>query len=239
MFVTQILLLLTIKMAAVGSWCRVNVFNFGRILSEIRNISFESSSSEVKVPPRPKRPLSPYMLFIKDKKKEMFGDYSKVSATNQVKILSEKWRSLSEVEKQIYSEKFKENLNEYTKVNEAYMKSLTEEQRQIVQNQFRLRKEQLRQKRWKSTLRKLNKPIRPRSPYNFFIAERLTLTFGTPVSEKIRKIAADWKDLPEEKKKIYKKKAEDDKIRFATEMEKWKSKMLSEGHEDILDKLKK
>ncbi|XP_067132892.1 transcription factor A, mitochondrial-like [Centruroides vittatus] len=226
-------------MSALVFALRNNVFNFSRVLTEIRNISFESSSNNANVPPRPKRPLSSFMLFIKEKRKEMFDDYSKVRPVDQVKILSEKWRSLTHVEKQIYTDKYQESVKEYTKQNEAYMNSLTKEQRQAVLDELRIRKEQLRQKRFKSTLRKLNKPVGSRSPYNFFVIEKAAMTFGAKSTETMKKIGHEWKELSEEKKEIYRRKAEEDKKRYVSEMEKWTSKMLSEGHEDVLSQLNK
>ncbi|XP_023226655.1 transcription factor A, mitochondrial-like isoform X3 [Centruroides sculpturatus] len=177
------------------------------------------------------------MLFIKEKRNEMFGNNSKVSGKDQIKILSEKWRSLSEAEKQMYIKKYQESAIEYTKQHEAYMNSLTKEEHQALEDKLQMRKES--QKRLKSALQKLDKPVGPRSPYNFFIAERASMTFGTKANETLKKIGQEWKDLPEERKEIYRRKSEEDKKRYTNEMENWKSKMLNEGFIDILNILNK
>ncbi|XP_023226654.1 transcription factor A, mitochondrial-like isoform X2 [Centruroides sculpturatus] len=195
-------------MVVFGFAAKNTVFSFSRVLTEIRNISFKSWFANTKEPclkntlnanpSRPKKPLTSYMLFIKEKRNEMFGNNSKVSGKDQIKILSEKWRSLSEAEKQMYIKKYQESAIEYTKQHEAYMNSLTKEEHQALEDKLQMRKES--QKRLKSALQKLDKPVGPRSPYNFFIAERASMTFGTKANETLKKIGQEWKDLPEERK---------------------------------------
>jgi hypothetical protein len=77
----------------------------------------------------------------------------------------------------------------------------------------------------------LDVPRRPLNPFALFVKDQFSKAGATtgPVSEKVKAIAQDWRNLSEEKKKDYVGTAEKDRMRYFKEMEAFGEKLSANG----------
>ncbi|XP_065844871.1 transcription factor A, mitochondrial-like [Oscarella lobularis] len=150
---------------------------------------------------RPKRPLSAYALFISD----YFGSEDmkslkdlKTPMTDRMIKAGEKWKTLSDEEKEDYRMKANESRTKY------------EEELRI----------------WKE-----HQPVLPKkalSPYNIFVKELFMSGAldgeNMKVKDKMAAAATRWKELTDDEKTDYKRKAADDKERYEKDVSEYEAK---------------
>lgn len=82
----------------------------------------------------------------------------------------------------------------------------------------------------------MDRPKKPASGFLRFLTEQFK-NFETGKSnyrEFQSKIAADWSQLPEEKKKIYNDACRQELVQYKQELAKWEMKMIRLGHTDLV-----
>lgn len=182
--------------------------------------------SKVQLPVRPKKPMTPFLAFIQERKEEILRD-KPMNASRLVSVLSKEWAT---VNKSRYEQEFQQKLVEYHRAIEFYRSSLTDEHRAVIQHQKDLRD----QSKAKREFRRTKPPVLPRSPANLYISERC---HDPDVKEQMknRKSALVLKDLREEynnlsdsTKEKYVKLQQEDRLRFKHEFEQWHERIRSD-----------
>ncbi|KAG2222081.1 hypothetical protein INT45_007967 [Circinella minor] len=147
------------------------------------------------VPPKPR---SGWQVYIRENIKDVKPTTGKFNVAQATKELSVKWGALSDAEKQTYSDIYKKE-NEIH--NEAYEKAIqgaTAEQ---------LYKENLLRRKYK--LKELPDPNVPKRPamngYMYYLKKKRTEPSfqKLPLMEQSSQAAKEYKELPENEKKIY------------------------------------
>ncbi|XP_073934990.1 transcription factor A, mitochondrial isoform X2 [Castor canadensis] len=86
----------------------------------------------------------------------------------------------------------------------------------------------------KKELTILGKPKRPRSAYNIFVSESFQEAKDNSSQAKLKSVNQSWKNLSDSEKQVYVQLAEDDKIRYNTEMKTWEEHMIEVGRSDLV-----
>lgn len=105
-----------------------------QIQAPIRTLKVETREKlkALKIPEKPKRPLSPYLQFITEKRPALLKDNPKMKLTEVIKLLSTEWKSVSDEKKEKYKEKYQKNWEVYNQEIAKYNANLSEEQKQAM-----------------------------------------------------------------------------------------------------------
>ena len=158
----------------------------------------------------PKNPKSAYVIFCQEKREEVKKANPEMPAKEIMKELGKLWKATEEEDRGEFQEKAKEDKERYTEEMKNYVPSEDDE-------------EKPRKKRVKKTK---NAPKNASGPYIFFCKEeREKLKEEMPelsAKEIMAELGKRWKEIKETKKADkYKKMAEEDKVRYAEEMENY------------------
>ncbi|ODV94149.1 hypothetical protein PACTADRAFT_51035 [Pachysolen tannophilus NRRL Y-2460] len=134
-----------------------------------------------KQPEGPKRPPAAYALFIKENFSHEKAENPNLKSTEILSQLGSAWKSLGNGEKSKYEEEAKNQLAAYKKKKEDYLASLPEKE---VYGYAKFMKEKFA---------------------TYFVKSSDPNDRNKNFGEVSKKVAAEWKSLPESEKKLYKK----------------------------------
>lgn len=212
------------SLSSVCRWSRVLTTAY---ISPIKLLSTQTSGP-------PKRPLNGYMRFVVQQKPAVVRHNPEIKAVDIIRKIAQQWRAMSPEQKQPFKEaflraqeQFKVDLQRYqAQLSPAQLQQQTLEKRQKMAKRKAIRK--------KRELSSLGKPKRPRSPFNIFMSEHFEEARGDSTQAKMKSLLEDYKNLFGHQKKVYVQLAEDDKVRYQTEMASWEEHMVDLGREDLL-----
>lgn len=183
---------------------------------------------------RPKRPLSAYIRYVKEKQPVLKKQYPDMRLLDRTKSIAKSWKELPDSEKRTYEEEAEKERQAYKVELNAYKTQLSGVQIGAMQEAMRQRSAKRKKMRQKRELTVLGKPKGPRSAFNIFMAEHFQDASGNFVTGKMKSLCDDWKKLPVSQKQPYVQLAEDDKIRYENEMKSWEEQMIEVGREDLI-----
>uniref|UniRef100_A0A6G1S5T6 Transcription factor A, mitochondrial n=1 Tax=Aceria tosichella TaxID=561515 RepID=A0A6G1S5T6_9ACAR len=174
----------------------------------------------VNLPERPKKPPTPWISFVRERKDEVFRQRGKITAAQLAVILAPEWK---QVDKSRYEEEYKRKHEEYMKLVENYQSSLTPEQVDLLD----FMKTAKRETKASKLLRKTNPPVLPRNSANLYCHERSKqddfkeMLKYKKAAQVFSDIFREYREMSEEKKKKYIELQEEDKARFQHEFLEW------------------
>ncbi|XP_062435641.1 transcription factor A, mitochondrial [Rhea pennata] len=182
---------------------------------------------------RPKRPLTAYFRFLKEKHSVFRQKNPEMSNMELVKKMADAWRELPASDKQVYEEARKTDWQRYQEQLTAYKAQLTPTEAAALKEERRRQLAKRQSFRKKRELTVLGKPKRPRSGFNIFVSENFQDSEGISPAAKLKYLFEEWQKLSGSQKQPYLQLAEDDKVRYENEMKSWESKMVELGREDL------
>lgn len=174
--------------------------------SSPRKGSRKKKTTDIEIPPGPKRPLSSYLIFAAEKRPEIAAKFSSLGEVS--KELGRLWSKLSEADKKPYVEKA------------AIAKAAYD----VEKAKWEKETKQLRKsKKGKTSAKGLstNGPKRPRSAYIFFCKTNRAdaSKHFNKLGEVSKELGRRWNDLDAAAKAEYEKMSAEDKERYTREME--------------------
>ncbi|ODN01559.1 Transcription factor A, mitochondrial [Orchesella cincta] len=196
---------------------------------------FGAQVTEVKIPPRPKKPLTPYFRFMGQVRAEVKNKNPNLKVTDLIKLMGQQWDRLDESAKQSYISAYRNEMQSYASVIEKYKQSLSPEQKE-AQQQMKLDSQLLREKREKKRrLKELGKPKRPASPFFLFLSSKVTP--GSKIADyqdAAKKLGEVWKTMSDAEKEPFAAKYKEDLRLYEKSMTKWEDKMIKQGNDDVV-----
>jgi len=194
-----------------------------------------SDPREVSIPPKPKKPLTPYFRFIGQVRQQVKMENPDLKVTDLMKKVAEKWDKLDEENKNSYILAYKKEMAGFTPILEKYQLSLTPEQKEM-QQQIKFEKQISKERREKrKRLKELGKPKRPPSGFLLFLMDKVPPGSSIVVHQEVAKIwTPKWKALSDAEKAPYNLKYKQELAKYQKEMSKWEEKMLKQGNEDLV-----
>jgi transcription factor A len=174
----------------------------------------------VEVPEKPKKPVTPWISFVRERKDEVLRQRGKMSASQLSVILAQEWKH---TDKAKYEQEYKQKHEEYMRLVEDYQNSLTPEQI----DQLDLRKSAKRESKAMKQLRKTNPPVMPRNPANLYCHERSKqddfkeMLKHKKAAQVFSDIFKEYRQLSDAEKQKYIEMQEEDKARFQKEFLAW------------------
>jgi len=188
----------------------------------------------------PKKPPSPWSSYYATKFPEVKGKNPHLATTEIMRIISGNWKGVSEAEKNrlqdIYEVEKKMYLDKLEKVPVEILQKVKEGKKETRA----LKKGKNAAKDLKKLNEELEKPKRNLNPYLLYAQDRRpNLAATMKGKEKVKIIAQEWRDLPTEMREKYEMKAQQDKERYMRAKELWSAKLVENGGEEQISKLKK
>ncbi|CAG8678737.1 15170_t:CDS:2 [Rhizophagus irregularis] len=177
------------------------------------------------IPQEPKKPSTAYTLFFRDFFYERHKKNPEDKVTEIARLAGNEWVKLSAEEKNKYTNQYKEKRDEFKTSHEAWLRSLTLDQ--IAQENKRRRMEMSKGRR-KSKLKLLkhpDQPKRPKTPYIHFVVERMSDN-AEKGAVRIKELASEWRQLSDEDKEPYKKRYQQSKSEYETDMRAFEEKYI-------------
>ncbi|GAB6018859.1 hypothetical protein CHUAL_000518 [Chamberlinius hualienensis] len=220
------------------SVCTRNVKSLNCVF--VRNLLNDNHADEY-LHSRPKRPLTVFMRFVKDKVNEILNENPGIATKEATTLLGKQWRNYPLESKHVYEHAYLKEISEYKIKEETWWNSLTDEQKEIVKLKKKERKSLDQHRHKRKELKALGKPKQNRSSWTFFVEEKLknihfpemSISYADKFAATLRKLRDEWKTMSEQDKERYVIMSVRDKERYSCEMHEWRIKMLKEGH--ILD----
>lgn len=126
------------------------------------------------IPPKPKKPLTPYFRFMKEIRPQISQEHPKILLPDVVRLVAKKWETVDEATKQKFSEEYKKDQIEYMERRAKYDLKLTDEQRAEIKAMKQEIVEAREKRATKKKTRDLGKPKKASSSFIHFMADQKT-----------------------------------------------------------------
>ncbi|XP_037810235.1 transcription factor A, mitochondrial isoform X1 [Lucilia sericata] len=210
----------------------------------VANLSLSSPSHVAKtleekagLPPKPKKPLTPYFRFMKEQRPKIQAANPKLSIVDVVRKVSKEWVTADSTLKQRLQEEYKKEQQKYVEARTKYDAKITDEQRsqlkELKQEQIDAKERRMMRKR----IKELGRPKKPASAFLRFIAKERILTPQTSnqtFREWHQKATAKWGTLTDEQKNVYIMESRKELEKYKVEISLWEEKMIRLGHIDVI-----
>ncbi|KAG5875745.1 hypothetical protein JTB14_002048 [Gonioctena quinquepunctata] len=188
---------------------------------------------QLKIPEKPKKPLTPYIQFVKEKQSIIAKENPNIKQSEVLKKCADEWKNVSDISKEKYSQKFKAESEIYNDEILRYNSNLSEEQLSAL----KLADAEKRKSKAKRKINKLNKenkkPKKPMGPYLLYLKEQSEAR-NIPPRDVMKIMKGEWEKLPEPEKQRYKNHFLKEKAKYEAVMMEWEKKMIEEGHGELV-----
>lgn len=176
-------------------------------LTETNNFAPKQTIEEaIGLPPKPKKPLTPYFRFMAANRDLLRIKDSKLSIRDEVKRLSKEWHSVDQNTKQRLQDEYQKDLKIYVEQRANYDSKLTDEDRKLIKEMKQERTEAKNKRMMRKRLKELGRPKRPPTAFLAFIIQERKNTPLAP-SQTYRqwhqKCTNKWQSMSENEKNIY------------------------------------
>ncbi|XP_021951746.1 transcription factor A, mitochondrial isoform X2 [Folsomia candida] len=187
------------------------------------------------VPPRPKKPLTPYFRFLAQVREDAKKENPKLKITELMKKIGTQWDRLDEAGKEKYLAAYKKDMESYSATLDKYQASLTPEQTALVE-QLKMEKMSKKDKREKKRrVKDLGKPKKPMTAFLLFL--RAQAKHGDTIEQYqqlAKQMGTKWKGMSEAEKAPYLAQYNDAASIYEKDLKKWEDKMLKQGNNDVV-----
>lgn len=177
--------------------------------ASLSNSSVHQSKSleeQVGLPPRPKKPLTPYFRFMREMRPKLQANDPKISTIEIVQRLSKQWVDVDPKLKERLQSEYKKDQQVYMELRTKYESKLTDEQRAEIKQMKQDISDAKERKQLRKRVKDLGRPKKPASAFLRFVAsERLNTPQTTEQTyrEWHQKATAKWTRLSDEEKAVY------------------------------------
>lgn len=190
--------------------------------NNVRHFSFSypSLQAQTSIPEKPKKPVTPWIAFIRDRRGDILRQKPDASVTEITSTLAKEWRQM---DKSRYIDDYQRRRDEHSRRVEAYENSLTFEQLNLIEQE----KSKKRESRAQKEIKKTNPPTKPRNAANLFISSRSNdldvreRLKHSSMAEILKSLAEEYRNLSDSEKQRYLNMQEDDRQRYRQQFAQW------------------
>ncbi|TDG50011.1 hypothetical protein AWZ03_003521 [Drosophila navojoa] len=221
---------------------------FGSLISKVRPLAAASLSNssalhsktleeKIGLPPRPKKPLTPYFRFMREMRPKMLAKNPSISTIEVVRQLSKSWGEVDPKLKERLQSEYKRDQELYLEKRTKYDATLTEEQRSELKQLKQDISDAKERKQLRKRIKELGRPKKPASAFLRFISIERTNTPQTEnqtYREWHQKATAKWARLSDEEKAVYMSESRKELDQYKKNISIWEEKMIRLGHIDVV-----
>ncbi|KAG6801873.1 transcription factor A, mitochondrial [Apis mellifera caucasica] len=188
---------------------------------------------ETIIPSKPKKPISPFLLYVKDISLKIKQEKPDTKYSEILKKASRGWAELNPVEKENFTKEYIKNYEIYTKQLKEYNNSITDEQKQLWEE--KKKEYENSNKKINSKQKKLGKPKKPPNTYLLYLlSKKNEKDPNISFKDWLKSMTISWKKLPNIEKEPYVIKTMQLISQYKEDLEKWEMKMINSGHSDVV-----
>ncbi|XP_070072523.1 transcription factor A, mitochondrial isoform X2 [Drosophila takahashii] len=192
---------------------------------------------QVGLPPRPKKPLTPYFRFMREQRPKLMASNPKITTIEAVRQLSKNWSDADVQLKERLQAEFKKDQQIYLEQRTKYDATLTDEQRAEIKQLKQDLVDAKERRQLRKRVKELGRPKKPASAFLRFIASERT---NTPQGAKQtyrewhQKTTAKWTRLSDSEKEVYMQESRKEMELYRKAISVWEEKMIRLGHIDVV-----
>ncbi|XP_017084941.2 transcription factor A, mitochondrial isoform X1 [Drosophila eugracilis] len=192
---------------------------------------------QVGLPPRPKKPLTPYFRFMREQRPKLLASNPKITTIEAVRQLSKNWSDADAQLKERLQAEFKKDQQIYLEQRTKYDATLTDEQRAEIKQLKQDLIDAKERRQLRKRVKELGRPKKPASAFLRFIASERT---NTPQGAKQtyrewhQKTTAKWTRLSDSEKDVYLQESRKEMEIYRKAISVWEEKMIRLGHIDVV-----
>ncbi|EDW67506.1 transcription factor A, mitochondrial isoform X2 [Drosophila virilis] len=220
----------------------------GSLISKVRPLAAASLSNssalhsksleeQIGLPPRPKKPLTPYFRFMREMRPKMLAKDPKITTVEVVRQLSKSWVDVDPKLKERLQSEYKKDQEIYLEQRTKYDATLTDQQRAEIKQMKQDINDAKERKQLRKRIKELGRPKKPASAFLRFVASERTNTPQTPnqtYREWHQKATAKWTRLSDEEKAVYLRESRKELDQYKKNISIWEEKMIRLGHIDVV-----
>ncbi|EDW39146.1 GL13929 [Drosophila persimilis] len=192
---------------------------------------------QVGLPPRPKKPLTPYFRFMREMRPKLIATNPTITTIEVVRQLAKSWVDADTNLKERLQVEFKKDQQVYLEQRTKYDATLTDEQRAGIKQLKKDIGEAKERRQLRKRVKELGRPKKPASAFlRFIISERVN-TPQTPQQtyrEWHQKTTAKWSRLSDAEKAVYIQETRNELEIYKKAISVWEEKMIRLGHIDVV-----
>lgn len=198
----------------------VNSAHVTTVGKKAQKITAALMEAELDLPIKPKKPVTPWVAFVRDRKDELMNQNRGITAAEIAQILAREWK---DSDKSQYEREYNDRRQVYLKKVEEYENSLTDQHREYLA----VKKDLVKENRALKSIRKTKPPKLPRTCTNLFTQKRWNdpdiqeQVKHRSATEVLRDLFKEYRELSPEEKEKYIAMQQKDRLRFKTEFSKW------------------
>ncbi|KRF83320.1 transcription factor A, mitochondrial isoform X1 [Drosophila virilis] len=206
-------------------------------LSNSSALHSKSLEEQIGLPPRPKKPLTPYFRFMREMRPKMLAKDPKITTVEVVRQLSKSWVDVDPKLKERLQSEYKKDQEIYLEQRTKYDATLTDQQRAEIKQMKQDINDAKERKQLRKRIKELGRPKKPASAFLRFVASERTNTPQTPnqtYREWHQKATAKWTRLSDEEKAVYLRESRKELDQYKKNISIWEEKMIRLGHIDVV-----
>ncbi|XP_030553995.1 transcription factor A, mitochondrial isoform X1 [Drosophila novamexicana] len=206
-------------------------------LSNSSALHSKSLEEQIGLPPRPKKPLTPYFRFMREMRPKMLAKDPKITTVEVVRQLSKSWVDVDPKLKERLQSEYKKDQELYLEQRTKYDATLTDQQRAEIKQMKQDISDAKERKQLRKRIKELGRPKKPASAFLRFVASERTNTPQTPnqtYREWHQKATAKWTRLSDEEKAVYLRESRKELDQYKKNISIWEEKMIRLGHIDVV-----
>ncbi|XP_034115972.1 transcription factor A, mitochondrial isoform X2 [Drosophila albomicans] len=208
--------------------------------ASISNSAVQRSKSleeQIGLPPRPKKPLTPYFRFMREMRPKLAAKDPNISTVQIVQELSRRWVDVDAKLKERLQAEYKKDQESYVEQRAKYDAKITDEQRAELKQMKQDISDAKERKQLRKRVKELGRPKKPASAFLRFVAsERLNTpqTSQQTYREWHQKATAKWSRLSDDEKAVYMQESRKELDHYKKAISIWEEKMIRLGHIDVV-----
>lgn len=207
---------------------RVNSAHVATVGKKAQKITAALMEAELDLPIKPKKPVTPWVAFVRDRKDDLMNQHRGITAAEMAQILAREWKNS---DKSQYEKEYDDRRQVYLKKVEEYENSLTDQHREYLA----VKKNLVKENRALKSIRRTKPPKLPRTCTNLFTQKRWNspdiqeLVKYRSTTEVLRDLFKEYRGLSPEEKAKYIAMQQEDRLRFKREFSEWYESVKNDG----------
>ncbi|ALC47196.1 TFAM [Drosophila busckii] len=192
---------------------------------------------QIGLPPRPKKPLTPYFRFMREMRPKLMAADPNISTVDIVRKLSKQWVDVDPKMKERLQSEYKKDQQIYLEQRTKYDSKLTDEQRADIKQLKQDLSDAKERRQLRKRVKELGRPKKPASAFLRFVASERTNTPQSPQQtyrEWHQRATAKWTRLSDEEKAVYMQESRKELDQYKKAISIWEEKMIRLGHIDVV-----
>ncbi|GLV39412.1 mitochondrial transcription factor A [Carabus blaptoides fortunei] len=190
----------------------------------------QSVEEKYNIPPKPKRPLTPYFKYMAQIRPELKRAQPHAKVTDLVRETALRWEKIEPQVKQKLEAEYKHEHEIYAKERLQYDTQLTDDQKNALKQARIDRLESLEKRKYRKKCKDNNKPKKPCSAFVLYMKSVMPNRGSREFKQFQKDTASSWFELPDTEKKPFVDEMHRQMKEYQKLMVEWERKMIKLEH---------